>query len=216
MLYCPQCGAEYREGFSSCSDCHVLLVHEKPSKHQESLNDSDALSPALSGTIVTLWEGENLALYESLFEKLDQANIRYYSQPLGVYPGVRRGDSFPIQPLARFGYHVGVLSSQIVAARDILEKLLDEEPEDMELSESAKSASSSLERAERIQEKPTTKLWTAEDQSFASFLDAALSENDIHFRTETHGSGKEFYVCPSDESRAREIIREILEATPPE
>src|SRR5260221_11360469 len=30
MLYCPQCGAEYREGYSSCSDCHVLLVREGP------------------------------------------------------------------------------------------------------------------------------------------------------------------------------------------
>ena len=25
-MYCPQCGVEYREGFTECSDCHVFLV----------------------------------------------------------------------------------------------------------------------------------------------------------------------------------------------
>jgi putative signal transducing protein len=24
-MYCPECGAEYREGFTECSDCHVAL-----------------------------------------------------------------------------------------------------------------------------------------------------------------------------------------------
>jgi hypothetical protein len=28
MMICPKCGAEYRQGFSSCSDCHVLLVQK--------------------------------------------------------------------------------------------------------------------------------------------------------------------------------------------
>lgn len=28
MKYCPNCGAEYRAGFESCSDCHVALVDE--------------------------------------------------------------------------------------------------------------------------------------------------------------------------------------------
>jgi hypothetical protein len=25
MMYCPQCGVEYRDGFTECSDCHVPL-----------------------------------------------------------------------------------------------------------------------------------------------------------------------------------------------
>jgi hypothetical protein len=28
MMICPKCGAEYRRGFTSCSDCHVLLVEQ--------------------------------------------------------------------------------------------------------------------------------------------------------------------------------------------
>jgi hypothetical protein len=32
MPYCPQCGAEYREGFTRCSDCDVDLVPELPAE----------------------------------------------------------------------------------------------------------------------------------------------------------------------------------------
>ena len=30
MPWCPECGAEYREGFSRCSECGVALVNEPP------------------------------------------------------------------------------------------------------------------------------------------------------------------------------------------
>lgn len=29
-MYCPQCGVEYREGFSRCSDCQVALTPGVP------------------------------------------------------------------------------------------------------------------------------------------------------------------------------------------
>ncbi len=29
-MYCPQCGVEYREGFTKCSDCHVFLAPGVP------------------------------------------------------------------------------------------------------------------------------------------------------------------------------------------
>ncbi len=34
MPWCPQCGAEYRGGFSHCSECGVALVDALPSKPQ--------------------------------------------------------------------------------------------------------------------------------------------------------------------------------------
>ena len=43
-LWCPQCGDEYREGFSECSDCGVALVATKPGEPEES-----APAPALTG-----------------------------------------------------------------------------------------------------------------------------------------------------------------------
>lgn len=29
-MYCPECGAEYRQGFDHCSDCDVALTAEAP------------------------------------------------------------------------------------------------------------------------------------------------------------------------------------------
>ena len=29
-MYCPECGVEYRQGFTECSDCHVVLVENLP------------------------------------------------------------------------------------------------------------------------------------------------------------------------------------------
>jgi hypothetical protein len=31
-MYCPECGAEYREGFAECSDCGVPLTAEPPER----------------------------------------------------------------------------------------------------------------------------------------------------------------------------------------
>lgn len=34
MPWCPQCGVEYREGFTDCSDCQVELVVDEPGDEQ--------------------------------------------------------------------------------------------------------------------------------------------------------------------------------------
>ncbi len=31
-MFCPKCGAEYREGFTRCADCDVNLVSEPPER----------------------------------------------------------------------------------------------------------------------------------------------------------------------------------------
>jgi len=43
-VFCPNCRAEYRPGFTECADCGVPLVHELP---QEQRGDKGLFSPDL-------------------------------------------------------------------------------------------------------------------------------------------------------------------------
>ncbi len=54
MPWCPDCGAEYREGFTSCSDCGVALVDTPP--------------PAEEGTVAPGPEWVEVASYPTVEE----------------------------------------------------------------------------------------------------------------------------------------------------
>jgi len=193
-----------------CADCEVPLI-ETP------IEEEGAVSNAVpSGTVVPLWEGEDLALHTSLLEELDAAGIPYYAHPMGVFPGVRRGDHFPIQPMARFGYQLAVLSSNFSAGRLILERLLEERPQDVELPAQVEPTDSTPEAPARGDEELGNEIWTGQDDALFGFLRDALHENEIPLRMEALGSEKRVYVRASDALRAREIIREIIEAAPPQ
>jgi hypothetical protein len=205
-MICPQCKAEYRQGFTECSDCHVSLV--------ASLPPGDDLNPVPSGPLVPLWEGEDLALHASLLEELDAVGIRYFSQPMGTSPGLRRGYTFPIQPMVRFGHQVSVLSSNLASARRIVEKLLAERPEDLALPAVGDETVEAPETRTIRDTDTTCEVWAGEDEELAGFLRAALSENEIPLSTKMVSPGTKICVHPSDAVRAREIIREIVEGTP--
>jgi hypothetical protein len=208
-MICPQCKAEYRQGFTMCADCGVDLVHGLPGDEEGASNRTPG------GTLVPFWEGEDLALHTSLLEELDAAGIPYYDRPMGVFPGVRRGDHFPIQPMARFGYQLAVLSSNLSAGRRILERLLEERPQDVELTAQVEPTNATPEAPARGDEELGSEIWTGQDDALCGFLRNALRENEIPLRMEALGSEQRVYVRASDALRAREIVREIVEGAPP-
>jgi hypothetical protein len=62
----------------------------------------------------------------------------------------------------------------------------------------------------------TVEIWNGEDAALADLLEACLRENQIGVRREGTNPGPlRFLVMPADEVSAREIIREVREATPP-
>ncbi len=208
-MFCPQCKAEYRQGFTRCADCNVELVENLS-------NTDDGVSNAtLGGTLEPLWEGEDLALHSTLLEELELAGIRYFDEAMSVYPGARRGDYFPIQPMTRFGYQVAVLSSDLAPANRILVRLLKEKPQDTALPPDDEEQAETPGKAEAQDKEPTREIWTGSDQTLMGFLVDALRENNIGVRVEDGAIGARVYVCPSDEGRAREIVREIVEGAPP-
>lgn len=215
-MFCPQCKAEYRFGVATCVDCQVPLVASLGDVNQP------GTSPAPEGSLVLLWMGEDLALHASLLAKLEAAGIRYFDKSLGNYPGgnypgMGRSSPFPVGPQPMFGYDVAVLSSQRTLASEILEQLLDQEPEDMELpATELVEDRTAAEQAAGHDEQPTIEVWSGKDSDTAGFLETALREVEIQTRALRVGEQTLLYVKPSDEARAREIVREIAEGTPPQ
>src|SRR6202140_1619260 len=89
--------------------------------------------PEDQGSVVLLWAGEDPALHSTLLEQLESAEIRYSDKTLGDDEVAPSADPLPIDFKPRFGFEVAVLSGDLPASQAILEKLLDEEPADLEI-----------------------------------------------------------------------------------
>ena len=62
----------------------------------------------------------------------------------------------------------------------------------------------------------TVEIWSGEDAALAELLEACLHENIIGVRRQGSEPGLlRLLVMPVDETPAREIIREVRDATPP-
>lgn len=69
-MYCPKCRAEYREGFTECSDCRVPLVWELPPE-PEARGDPDL-------EWVTVLESNDPLVIGRAKDSLEEAGIPYY------------------------------------------------------------------------------------------------------------------------------------------
>lgn len=174
-----------------------------------------ASQPERQGSLIMLWAGEDPALHSSLVEELEAAGIPFVDKPTGDDEVAPTVDPLPLDWKARFGFEVSVLSPNLAAAEKILERLLDEEPVDMELPAEDDVAPAAIELPPAHLSKATAAVWSGDDQERADFLSQALKENEIPVRTEPHGQETTIYVPPEEETLAREIIREIIEGAPP-
>ena len=114
-MFCPQCQAEYRPGFSRCSDCDVDLVHEVPEARP-----SDSPS---KGNLALLWIGDDLALHAELLEELKTASIPYLDRPINSNTRRAFREQLPLVGGPPFGFEVAVFFSDLKMAKAILEKL---------------------------------------------------------------------------------------------
>src|SRR5207249_8168443 len=89
--------------------------------------------PSLQGSLVVLWAGEDPAMHAALLEELEAAEIRFADKSFGDDEVAPTADPLPIDWKPRFGFEVAVLSPDLTAAKELLEKLLEEEPADLEI-----------------------------------------------------------------------------------
>jgi hypothetical protein len=96
-MICPKCKAEYRQGYTSCADCHVLLVRELPAartwaeareepakeegadaaEEQEYAEDghAEAVGDPNVDPFCSFWKGTDLRVCTEICTVLDEAGI---------------------------------------------------------------------------------------------------------------------------------------------
>ncbi len=104
-LFCPQCGAEYREGFLECSDCQLPLVAELPPQPKPDLE------------LVTVLATGNPALIAVAKSLLEDSGIEYLTQNEGFH------DLFPVN---RFRIHFQVRPEDEEEAAALLADLVED------------------------------------------------------------------------------------------
>lgn len=217
-MFCPDCKTEYRPGYSTCSDCGAKLVEKLP-------GDVPTNAPAHAGPEL-LWTGSDSAVRGVIVNALDDAGIPHHEskREVGAIPG-----------LAPTVYAIFIPSDQRTAARAEMEKAVRElesgaRRPDEELAASALLAGSGREdedEEEDSSEAPddiaenydpkqaTAEVWSGSDLDTKDMLVASLRENGIGCELEVNGAFR-IRVMPADESRAREIIHEVIDASPPQ
>ena len=74
-MICPQCNAEYREGFLRCSDCGVELVYAAPESLVAPLRGTQDASGDEEDPFCLFWRGDDARLQGELCQVLSEAGI---------------------------------------------------------------------------------------------------------------------------------------------
>lgn len=108
-MYCPQCKAEYRQGFTRCADCDVELVHEAPpgaqgwgatSRPGSEIEDSE-------DPFCSFWRGDDPRIHAELCELLNEEGIPHKT--------LRREDHL-FNLNTKSGFEIGIPFSQFEKA----------------------------------------------------------------------------------------------------
>jgi hypothetical protein len=245
-MICPQCHAEYREGYSSCADCHVALVHELLNQSRES--SSYFNPPAPPGDpdqdpFCSFWQGDDPRIHAELCELLDEEGIAHRT--------IRREDHL-FNLNSKSPFQIGIPFSQFEKAEAAVKDAYGTEDEQLDATrllpyrkpQGFASAQGSMESEPEYVATPvpeesadagqaedtrsdwgpedwdpdeaTVEVWSGTESYAGEFIAQALQENQIHARFEKKNGQYAIFAMPEDEKRAREIVREVVEGAPPE
>ena len=225
-MFCPRCQAEYRPGFTRCSDCDVELVSElRTEAHPPEQQRTEGLPDWLETRSV--WQGHEALACANLCQILRDSGIPYKvtQRSAGVY----------LRMQVDWKFQIGVSASDYERAREVLgiEDQSQEASEDQSETDDSESddgtgfpdaegPTSSV--ANRDWDAP---IWFPEDATVevfsegapvhANMIEMSLRENLIRCRKDALDGGvTRLFVLPASEARAREIIHEIVDDVPPE
>lgn len=197
-MFCPICKSEYREGFATCSDCHVELVAQLP-------------EPDSPPAYRILWSGENAVFQDQLLESLEKEKIAAVGIPCDI---LFRN---------RFGFAVCVQNVDFPAASKTLEQLLPQESPETSLKTEAIPFSPeevAITAELPLKWNPETasiEIWRGEEDTQMQFVDDALHGVGVPTaRIQENGKVLRLMIRPQDEARGREVVRQIEESAIPD
>lgn len=211
-MFCPQCGLEYRPGFTHCNDCDVDLVQELPGEEEEAAEE-DLLEPRL------LWRGTQGAVFTEIGLALDEAKIRYNRETLDAR--MTFSGDHPLE--------LWVPEAELSAAEKVRDEVLEAIRAAAQQEAARVAAASRYDDyedgdlpVEGIVEDPhpddaTAEVWNGDDEATAMFLKSALATNGIGCCLEDVEGGRlAVRVLPELEERAEDIVRQVVEGSAPE
>jgi hypothetical protein len=208
LKYCPLCDAEYAPSHTQCSVCGVDLVPED--LRGRPLDDQQRKEK-----IVVIWRGGDPLAVSEVISALRDAGIRHHVQPTNEHMVFELGMPRPKYAVRVFASDAAKAKAQLSDIRESAPFALDETDDLPEEAETT-SRSTSVREREWVSARATVEIWTGEDGALAELLEACLRENRIGVRREGAEPGAvRLLIMPADEPAAREIIREVREATPP-
>jgi hypothetical protein len=212
-MFCPNCKCEYIRGVTECADCGVPLV--------DTLESSET-SPADDFRLVAIWRGNDREEYESVKEALKNAGVPYTAPDSKSF--------FSFLP-SEATLEIWISDADQEKAKKIIldlegrvdpDELTPEEIDSLALPESDVPDSdeqTSLEpdlSDDWDEDDPVAEVWNGEKEEFADTLAACLREIGIGSHKLSESGHWRLVVRPEQESRAKEIVREVVEASPPE
>jgi hypothetical protein len=209
-MFCPECQAEYRAGFKTCSDCHVDLVEALPDP------SADGDAALLDANLQEIWTGRNQDACVTLCSELREAKIPYqaFRHQIRAFAD------------ADGNYRIAVLPEFVERAKQIIEQGNPADADDATEDGDAELAAQDdkpptdvddehLDWKNEIPDDATVEVATESTRDAADLLVMALRENDIESRTTILSDGsRKIFVTRQDESRAREIVREVQSGDP--
>ena len=216
-MICPVCKAEYRQEFAHCVDCDVDLVEFLPVPGEFDEATSHRAFSSADQPLEKVWSGDDQQSCVSICTRLGDADIRY---------SVSEQNRQDLR--AREQYFVICVSpSDVQMATEIAnegEFDFDDSEEDQAIMELPARNDLPVEEVHGdwnpknwYPEDARVEVWDGNPKGKVFVVEMSLKENRINYRVEMESDGlKRVFVMPEDEARAREIVREIVEGTPPE
>jgi hypothetical protein len=216
-MFCPQCKVEYRQGFTRCADCDVELVELLPVASETGEEQTRLGLGSPDAPPERVWSGEDQESCVAVCRSLVAADIPYRVLEQNRQEFWNRKQYFEIW----------VSTSDVQRAKEIANEGVvdfDDSEEDQAIMELRARDDLPVEEVHGdwnpknwYPEDATLEVWSGNPKERGSVVEMSLKENRINYRVAMESDElKRVFVMPDDETRAREIVREIVEGAPPE